>query len=57
MPQQADEARRGHRDTAVGPAHSRGVVGIMPGGVPEIADSLGGAGSQLSRADQVRAIL
>ena len=31
MPQQAEEARRDHRDTAVGPVHSRGVVGVMPG--------------------------
>ena len=56
MPQQADEARRGHRDTAVGPVHSRGVAGVMPGGVPEIVDSLEGAGSQLSRVEEVRAI-
>ncbi len=56
MPQQAEEARRGHRDTAVGPAHIRGVVGVMPGGVPQIADSLEGAGSQLSRAEEVWAI-
>ncbi len=31
MPQQAEEARRGLEDTAVGPAHSRGVAGVMPG--------------------------
>ena len=31
MLQQADEARRGHGDTAVGPAHSRGVAGVTPG--------------------------
>jgi len=31
MPQQAEEARRGLGDTAVGPAHSRGVAGVMPG--------------------------
>ena len=31
MPQQAEKARRGHGDTAVGPAHSRGVAGVMPG--------------------------
>lgn len=31
MPQQAEEARRGRRDTAVGPAHIRGVAGVMPG--------------------------
>jgi len=56
MFQQAEEARRGHRDTAVGPAHSRGVVGVMPGGVAQIADSLEGAGSQSYRAEEVRAI-
>ena len=50
-------ARRDHRDTAVKPVHSRGVVGVMPGGAPQIADSLEGASSQLSGADQVRAIL
>jgi len=57
MPQQAEEARRGHRDAAVGPAHSRGVVGVMPGGGPRIRDPLEGAGSQLTRAEKVRAIL
>ncbi len=29
--QQAEEARRGYGGRAVGPAHSRGVVGVMPG--------------------------
>lgn len=57
MPQQADEARRGHRDAAVGPAHSRGVVGVMPGGGPRIRDPLEGAGSQSYRAERERAIL
>ena len=56
MPQQAEEARRGHRDTAVGPAHSRGVVGVMPGGVPSNREPLEGAGSQSYRAEKVRAI-
>ncbi len=56
MPQQAEEARRGHRDTAVGPVHSRGVAGVMPGGVLQIADSLEGAGSQSYRAEEVRTI-
>ena len=56
MPQQAEEARRDHRDTAVGPVHSRGVVGVMPGGVAQIADSLEGAGSQSCRAEEVWAI-
>ena len=56
MPQQAEEARRGRGDAAVGPAHSRGVVGVTPGGGPRIRDPLEGAGSQLSRAEKVRAI-
>ena len=29
--QQAEEARRGYGDREVGPAHSRGVAGVMPG--------------------------
>jgi hypothetical protein len=57
LPPQAEEARRGRRDAAVGPAHSRGGVGVMPGGGPRIRDPLEGAGSQLSRAEAVRAIL
>jgi hypothetical protein len=57
MPQPAEEARRGRRDAAVGPAHIRGVVGVTPGGVARIRDSLEGAGSQLTRAEEVRAIL
>jgi hypothetical protein len=57
IPQQAEEARRGHRDAAVGPAHIRGVTGVMPGGGPRIRDPLEGAGSQLTRAEEVRAIL
>jgi len=57
MPQQAEEARRGRGDAAVGPAHIRGVVGVTPGGVPRIRDPLEGAGSQLIRVEEVRAIL
>jgi len=57
MPQQAEEARRGRGDAAVGPAHIRGVVGVTPGGVPRIRDPLEGAGSQLPRVEKVRAIL
>lgn len=56
MPQQADEARRGHRDAAVGPAHIRGVVGVMPGGGPRIRDPLEGAGSQSWSDEEVKAI-
>ena len=57
MPQRAEEARRGRGDAAVGPAHIRGVVGVTPDGVPRIRDSLEGAGSQLTRAEEVRVIL
>ena len=56
MPQQAEEARRGRRDAAVGPVHSRGVVGVMPGGGPRNRDPLEGAGSQSYRTEEVRAI-
>lgn len=56
LPPQAEEARRGHRDTVVGPAHSRGVAGVMPGGVLPIEHSLEGAGSQSFRAEAVRAM-
>ena len=44
--QQAEEVRRKYGDTAVGLAHSRGVAGVMPGGV---CSSLEGAGSMLQR--------
>jgi hypothetical protein len=57
MPQQADEARRGRRDAAVGPAHSRGVVGLIPDGGPLIRDPLEGAGSQSLSNEKVKAIL
>ena len=53
MPQQAEEARRGHGDTAVGPVHSRGVVGVTPGAGPKIRVPLEGAGSQSYRAEEV----
>ncbi len=56
MPQQAERQRRGHGDTAVGPVHSRGVAGVIPGGGPRNRDPLEGAGSQLSRAEEVWAI-
>jgi len=56
--QQAEEARRVHGDTAVGPAHSRGVIGVMPGeSIPRGFKTLEGVGSQLIRAEKVRAIL
>jgi hypothetical protein len=44
--QQAEEARRKYGGMAVGPVHSRGVAGVMPGGV---CSSLEGAGSMLQR--------
>jgi hypothetical protein len=44
--QQAEEARRRYGGMAVGPVHSRGVAGVMPGGV---CSSLEGAGSMLQR--------
>ena len=44
--QQAEEARRKYGDVAVGPVHSRGVAGVMSGGV---CSSLEGAGSMLQR--------
>lgn len=56
MPQQADEARRGHRDAAVGPAHSRGVAGVTPGGGPRTRDPLEGAGGQSLSNEEVKAI-
>jgi len=56
IPQQAEEARRGRGDAAVGPAHSRGVTGVMPGGGLRIRDPLEGAGSQSYRAAEVEAI-
>ncbi len=44
--QQAEEARRRYGGMAVGPVHSRGVVGVMPGGA---CSSLEGVGSMLQR--------
>ena len=44
--QQAEEVRRKYGGMAVGPAHSRGVAGVMPGGA---FSSLEGAGSMLQR--------
>jgi hypothetical protein len=54
MFQQAEEARRDHGDAAVGPAHSRGVTGVMPGEPRTgLFVSLEGAGSQSYRAEEV----
>ncbi len=56
LPQQADEARRGRGDTAVGPAHSRGVVGAMPGAGRRQPDPLEGVGDSSCRAKDGRPI-
>ena len=47
--QQAEEARRTYGGMAVGPAHSRGVAGVMSGGV---RGSLEGAGSKMQRDEE-----
>jgi hypothetical protein len=44
--QQAEEARRRYGGMVVGPAHIRGVAGVMPGGA---CSSLEGVGSMLQR--------
>ncbi len=51
--QQAEEARRRYGGMAVGPAHSRGVAGVMPGGA---CGSLEGVGSKLCRDEKAFAI-
>ena len=51
--QQAEEASRRYGGMAVGPAHSRGVAGVMPGGT---RSSLEGAGSNTQRDEVVYAI-
>ena len=56
MPRQAEKARTGHGDTAVGPTHSRGVAGVTPGGGPSRAAPLEGVGSGLSRAKAMEAV-
>jgi len=50
---QAEEARRRYGGMAVGPAHSRGVAGVMPGGA---SDSLEGAGSKTQRDEAAFAV-
>ncbi len=50
---QAEEARRRYGGMAVGPAHSRGVAGVMPGGA---CGSLEGAGSNTQRDEEAYAI-
>jgi hypothetical protein len=56
MPRQAEKARTGHGDTAIGPTHSRGVAGVTPGGGPFSAAPLEGVGSGLSRAKAMEAV-
>ena len=51
--QQAEEARRKYGGLAVGPAHIRGVIGVMPGGA---RDSLEGAGSETQRDEEAFAV-
>jgi len=50
---QAEEARRKYGGMAVGPAHSRGVAGVMPGGA---RGSLEGAGSKTQRDAEAFAV-
>lgn len=51
--QQAEEARRKYSGMAVGPAHSRGVAGVMPGGA---TSSLERAGGKMQRDEEVLAV-
>ena len=51
--QQTEEARRKYGGMAVGPAHSRGVAGVMSGGV---RSSLEGAGGRMQRDEEVLAV-
>ena len=51
--QQAEEARRKYGGMAVGPAHSRGVAGVMSGGA---RSSLEGAGGKMQRDEEVLAV-
>jgi len=50
---QAEEARRKYGGMAVGPVHSRGVAGVMPG---ESVGSLEGAGSNTQRDAEAFAV-
>lgn len=56
MPRQAEKVRMGHGDTVVGPTHSRGVAGVMPGGGPGIPVPLEGVGSPSNRVKAMEAI-
>ncbi len=47
------EARRKYGGMAVGPAHSRGVAGVMSGGA---ISSLEGAGGKMQRDEEVLAV-
>ena len=56
--QQAEEARRKYGDAVVGSVHIRGVTGVTPGEpYTRWWMALEGAGIQLTRAEEVRAIL
>ena len=57
LSQQAEKARRGHGDTAIGPTHSRGVAGVTPGGGSSHAIPLEGVGRRSNRAKAMAAIL
>ena len=50
---QAEEASRRYGGMAVGPVHSRGVAGVMPGGA---CGSLEGAGSNTQRDEEAFAV-
>ena len=51
--QQAEEVRRKYGGMVVGPAHSRGVAGVMSGGA---RSSLEGAGGEMQRDEEVLAV-
>ena len=53
LPQQAQKARRGHGDTAVGPAHSKGVAGVIPGDFRVKSLGLGRFGAEYSKGPAV----
>ena len=60
LPREAEKARTGRGDTAIGPTHSRGVAGVTPGAGPDVSRRvrvpLEGVGSRSNRAEDVRSI-
>jgi hypothetical protein len=56
MPRQAEKARTGHGDTEVGPTHSRGVAGVMPGGGRFRSVPLEGVGRRLNGVKAMEAV-